>query len=219
MGYNTVDATFKLSLEESGVLTTCEINVLYSDDFDDIQGALLSAFRSSQEEASMIVKSDVLKDGIQELFEITSATSVRLAVTAGDYGGLGFSTEGTHICEVDLPISSEAFVSFKCNETCYWNYSLGSFHLGMKALAVAFETYIRVNSEGILLIQHQLETSKGENTYIDFLMMAEEDIEPTGRDTCADSSNRNRNASGIANSKEEKRSGMDSDDDGLNDFR
>lgn len=219
MSYNTVDATFKLSLEESGVLTTCEINVVYSDDFDEIQGGLLSAFRSSQEEASMIVKSDVLKDGIQELFEITSATSVRLAVTAGDHGGLGVSTEGTHICEVDLPLSSEAFVSFKCNETCCWNYSLGSFHLGMKALAVAFETYIRVNSEGILLIQHQLETSKGENTYIDFLMMAEEDTEPTGRDNCAADSS-TRNASEIAYSREEKRSaGVDSDDDGFNDFR
>lgn len=69
MNYDNVDTDFKLSLEESGVLTTCDISTLEVDDEYDgsFQGGLFSAFKSSQEEAQIVVKSEVLREGIQEL--------------------------------------------------------------------------------------------------------------------------------------------------------
>jgi Repair protein Rad1/Rec1/Rad17 len=182
MSYNTLDATFKLSLEESGVLTTCDIASLFSEDFEETMSGLFSDFRSTQEVAQMIVQSEVLKEGIMELVEISGATTVRLVVTGVGKAGLHLSTEGTMgVCEIDLPASSDAFVSFKCGETYNWEYSLGSLQLGMKALTVATETYIRINSDGIMCIQHQLETSRGQDTYIDFLMLSADDI--SGQDS------------------------------------
>jgi hypothetical protein len=50
----------------------------------------------------------------------------------------------------------------------------------MKALSVAKETYIRINEEGIMCIQHQVESSKGHETFIDFLMVAEETFDHEG---------------------------------------
>ena len=69
MSYDSVDTDFKLSLEESGVLTTCDISTLeVSEEYDGgFQGGLFSAFKSSQEEAQIVIKSEVLREGIQEL--------------------------------------------------------------------------------------------------------------------------------------------------------
>ena len=46
----------------------------------------------------------------------------------------------------------------------------------MKALSLAKETFIRVNSRGITCIQHQIESFKGQDIYIDFLMTSEDCI-------------------------------------------
>ena len=81
------------------------------------------------------------------------------------------------VCEIELPASSNAFVSFLCTNRCTWDYALTSFHLGMKALSVASETYIRVNSDGMMCIQHLLETDMGEDTTIDFILVSSEEIE------------------------------------------
>jgi hypothetical protein len=39
----SLDALFKVSLEDAGVITTCDINSLYSEDFDEVS-ACLSTF-------------------------------------------------------------------------------------------------------------------------------------------------------------------------------
>lgn len=38
-----------------------------------------------------------------------------------------------------------------------WEYPLNSLLHGMRALVVAAETYLRINDEGIMCIQHQVE--------------------------------------------------------------
>jgi len=44
------------------------------------------------------------------------------------------------------------------NFICQWEYPLLSLLHGMKALVVAAETYIRINSDGLMCIQHQVLT-------------------------------------------------------------
>ena len=34
------DALFKVSLEDAGVITTCDINSLYSEDFDEVRHSI-----------------------------------------------------------------------------------------------------------------------------------------------------------------------------------
>jgi len=77
--------------------------------------------------------------------------------------------------------SSQAFVHFDCSEARSWSYGLGALNQGMRALTVAKETYVRINEEGIMCVQHQVEnTASGQSTFIDFLCLAEETEEGRG---------------------------------------
>jgi len=54
------------------------------------------------------------------------------------------------------------FVSFVCHQPCVEHtYSAQSMQTAMRPCGVAKETYLRINSEGILCVQHQLEANQG----------------------------------------------------------
>lgn len=183
MSYEPNQAVLRLTLEEQGVLTTCDIHAIEEGEDALDLAALASAFRSSPEVLRAILKSEVLKEAISDLSDLPGAGSVRVAVapqephfhlTAGGvYGAL----------EIFLPRSSEAFVHFDCSEARAWSYGLGALNQGMRALTVAKETYMRINEEGILCVQHQVEnTASGHSTFIDFLCLAEETGEEEQRE-------------------------------------
>jgi len=179
--YSEESAVFKLSLEESGVLTTCEISTLLLDevDGDDQNFDLLTAFMSSNDETKLLLKSEILREAVQEISDIHGAVSVTFSVQQdAGFGKLTLSARGTlGICEIDLPRESDAFVSFQANprpEGTSWSYPLTSLQLGMKALGLASETFIRINENGIACIQHQIETSRGQEIFIDFYMLADQ---------------------------------------------
>lgn len=209
MTYERRDAIFRLTLEEAGVQTVCDLTVMHCDDTDDSNNGLTSAFMGSEEEANIIMNSDSLKEAVAELIDTVGATEVRVEVVRqGDalcqssssssssssshpflangmlgsahklgshIGGLVLSAAGNaEECEMVLPADSDnIFVSFKCQpQRVAWVYPLTSFQLGMKALSVANETYLRINSEGIMALQHQIDTGHASDTYVDFLMVA-----------------------------------------------
>ena len=70
-----------------------------------------------------------------------------LKITAA--GSLGFS-------EVLIPRASDAYISFNCLHPISAPYNLKSLTLGMKALSLGKETFLRINAEGILCLQHQV---------------------------------------------------------------
>ena len=100
-------AVLRLTLEEQGVLTTCDIHALEEGEDALDLAALASAFRSSPEVLRAILKSEVLKEAISELSDLPGAGSVRVSVAphephfhlaaGGVYGAL----------EIFLPKSSE----------------------------------------------------------------------------------------------------------------
>lgn len=96
MSFNTTEAMFKLELEESGVLTTCDIVTVYDDDFEELHSGIYSAFRNTPEEVQIIVKSEILREGIQELMDVSGAISVVIEVSKerGEEG-LRLSAEGS----------------------------------------------------------------------------------------------------------------------------
>lgn len=56
----------------------------------------------------------------------------------------------------------QAFVHFECMSDRRFRYILGALNQGMRALAVAKETYVRINEDGIMCVQHQVsDTSTG----------------------------------------------------------
>ena len=62
--------------------------------------------------------------------------------------------------EIEFAKTSELFVFFDCESSCEWEYPLLSLLHGMRALAVAAETYVRINDKGIMCIQHQVMESR-----------------------------------------------------------
>lgn len=49
--------------------------------------------------------------------------------------------------------------------------------LAMKALSIAKESYLRINSDGLLCLQHQVENSQGGECFVDFIVVSEERLE------------------------------------------
>ena len=182
MSYSTVDNIFRVTLEDSGIVTSCDITTLSLEDIELEDSSLFSTFIEHEEVWSLLIKSEPLKGCVQELFDVSGANSVCVELKSD---GLNLSTVGIgeSICQIDIPHTSAAFVSFVRSASTsalstVWNYPLSSIHLGMKALGHAKETFIRINSEGMMCIQHQLTTKddRGYN-FIDICTSAEEQIE------------------------------------------
>eukprot|EP01038_Epipyxis_sp_PR26KG_P005133 gene5133-7149_t len=179
--YSGIDALFKISLEDiSGIVITCDILPIYleNDDVDETANGLFAAFRSQPENCQIILKSDAFRDAMHDLTELVWAGPIQFIVHSDSNIALTLSTgENTGVSEIQIPRSSDAFVSFNCKNAIAFSYPLSSMLLGMKALSVSKETYIRINSSGIMCVQHQIETPDRVDTYFDFLMIAQENFD------------------------------------------
>jgi adenine deaminase len=79
---------------------------------------LFTAFRDSDEVCQIIVKAEALKDAVQELNDVSGAVSV--CVDLKTVQGMKLSTSGNMgICEIDFPVASDAFVSFRSQVWVY----------------------------------------------------------------------------------------------------
>lgn len=174
MTYSSDDAIFRLTLDQKGFIISCDLNALCSEDFDEKDGGLFDEFRDSADEVAVLVQSVPLKDAVAELMEVPGAGSVRFAV---EKHGMRLTTNGDNGCEIDFPKESNVFIMYRCDRAVKWTFPLASLQLGMKALGVAKETYIRINVEGIMSIQHQIETNDQKETFVNHLMVAEETLD------------------------------------------
>ena len=144
LSYSTADETLNISLEEAGVITTCEIAALYSEDDDQLeQQSLFIAFRDSPEECQLIFKSDSLRESVQELTDPIWSGAVRLTVSSAMMKLAAAGNIGAF--EISIPRASDAVVSFQCKSpiAVSFSYPLRSFLFGMKALGVSKEVSLR----------------------------------------------------------------------------
>lgn len=180
MSYRAGDGAFRMALEEQGILTTCEIATL-ADEGDDAMEltALASAFSESPEVFRAILNSESLREVMAELGEIPGTEVVTVSVSPredGDDPPLQFSTAGTFgYYDIELHANNKTYVHVECKREGEWPYTVSALLRGMRALGHAKDTYMRINADGILCIQHHIPTSVGESVFIDFLLCAEED--------------------------------------------
>jgi hypothetical protein len=177
LSFSRADALFKISLEETQVVTICELSTLFADDADKETTSLLTIFRHSAERCQIIFKSDPLKDAINELADSLWLDSIELSI-GKEPAELRLATGGTvGTSEVLFPGDADVFVAFRCVETIREVFPIKSFLLSMKALSVAKETFLRINGEGVLCVQHQVESKRGGVvSYIDFVLLSEQDV-------------------------------------------
>lgn len=171
-------------MEENGVLSTCAIlGSLPDGDYDDEDEdkvGLAAAFSSCDIVARGILKSDYLKDAINELLDMKQAgatcCTVGFSSERMEMGAAGYRGE----CLVHLPKNKDIFLSLQCEppkRLITRNYPINSFLQGMRGLDIANETCVSINEHGMIAIQHQVidTIGNGRPNYIDFIMGALED--------------------------------------------
>jgi hypothetical protein len=110
LSYSTLDSIFRVTLEDSGIVTTCDIATLSLEDLEQ-DGSLFAAFEGVENVWSLLIKSEPLKVTVQELLDVSGANSVVVELTSR---GLNLSTTGIGecTCDIEIPRTSAAFVSF-----------------------------------------------------------------------------------------------------------
>jgi hypothetical protein len=176
--YNISLELFKLELlqQDSGVLLTAAIPGMVTPEHEGSGDSLAHAFRSSPNAARIILKSDVLRDFVQELESVSGATNVTV-VLGSNKGGLEMATVGSWSeVLVSIPAKGSHVVSWEPPSTAsppIRTYSLKALLGSMRGLDIAEETCITVNSNGMMAIQHQvINRDVGDNSpcFVDFIM-------------------------------------------------
>jgi hypothetical protein len=185
--YNITKDIFKIELlEESGILSTAAIPGMIPPE-DDIGNSLALAFRSSPITARIIIKSETLKEVVQELELVSGATTGTVFLGSG---GLEMAAVG-HLGEC-LGVDSgqrlaRSFFGSRSDESteCVRAHLSTTHAVGKYAgLDIAQETCITINNNGMMAIQHQvIDAQVSENpSFVDFIMCCLED-EDDGQDT------------------------------------
>uniref|UniRef100_A0AAV1TA36 Cell cycle checkpoint protein RAD1 n=1 Tax=Peronospora matthiolae TaxID=2874970 RepID=A0AAV1TA36_9STRA len=194
MTYEAESASLLLVVEDSGFMCECSMQVLEHEGGDMDQLEFESAFEQSAVVARCIMQSEPLRDAFAELYDLPSAASVTIAMTdckrAEDQSKakcLSLSaTSETGSCEIAFAPTSSAFIEFSCAPSTE-NDDTGSyaatFHVAVlqqafKALAHSNETFLRMNGDGFLSIQHMVESGTGDKAFVDALISPEDTSVP-----------------------------------------
>ncbi|KAG1706455.1 hypothetical protein DVH05_001604 [Phytophthora capsici] len=187
MMYEPESASLLLVVEDSGVMCECSMQVLEHEGGDIGQLEFESAFEQSVVVARCIMQSEPLRDAFAELYDMPSAGSVTIAMTDTDSTSeakcLSLSATGeTGSCEIAFAPSSSAFIEFSCDPATEGEYGgscAATFHVAVlqqafKALGHSNETFLRMNGEGFLSIQHMIESGSGDKAFVDALISPED---------------------------------------------
>ena len=166
--------TFKLVLMEGTVVNECKIRTIVEEDED---GGLLDfagAFRAVGVKNRAILPSEHLRDAFSELSELPGATTVSVLMSP-QRPFFRLSAQGQNgSCEIEFPHGHESFTQLMCEVPLEFEYRLSLLQHAGRALATADKTFLRMNQDGMLSIQHMMvQSAEGGKTYVDFFVLAD----------------------------------------------
>ena len=173
LSYNLTEEIFKMELLEEGILSTAAIPGMMPP--DDNGNSLALAFRSTPTVARIILKSEYLREAMQELDLVHGATCCTVSLGPR---GLQLAAVG-HVgeCLISMPSGGTSIIQLDCADNEARTYPLHSLQSGMQGLEIAEETCITINEAGMVAIQHQVldtVTQKATN-FVDFIMSCLQD--------------------------------------------
>uniref|UniRef100_K3X494 Cell cycle checkpoint protein RAD1 n=1 Tax=Globisporangium ultimum (strain ATCC 200006 / CBS 805.95 / DAOM BR144) TaxID=431595 RepID=K3X494_GLOUD len=190
MSYDPERAHLLLVVEDNGVICECSMQVLEHDGNDMGQLEFESAFEHSAVVGRCIIQSEPLHDAFAELYDLPSAASVTIAMFGDDarartksHKCLSLSaTSETGSCEIEFGATSKAFIEFFCaaadedddSGECAATFHVAVLQQAFKALASSNETFLRMNADGFLSVQHMIESGTGEKAFVDALISPED---------------------------------------------
>lgn len=188
LSYAPQSARLALVLEDSGVITECALQVLEHDANDVGLLEFEGAFESAAVVGRCIMQSTPLHDAFAELYDLPSAASVTIALYGRSQKGLSLrATSESGSCEIAFGARSSAFLEFFCaaqgdggdggdgaGDECAATFHVAVLQQAFKALAHSNETFLRMNADGFLSVQHMVESGTGEKAFVDALISPED---------------------------------------------
>jgi cell cycle checkpoint protein len=167
--YRPEDEIVALRLVGDIAITDCSLRVICDDHGGDDDGLDLgNAFSNSEQVNKAIMQSDKLHDAFTELTDLPGATTVTVTLSPRI---CSFSTVGdAGKCDIEFK-GKESFTLFDCPHTFQFQYRLSILAQSAKLLPDSEKTFIRMNSQGYLSIQHLIRLAEGQKTYADFTLV------------------------------------------------
>ena len=126
-----------------------------------------------------MIKSAALRDAFTELAELPKAAAVKISVEpqspSSDSCCFQLSAHAeAAVCTIEFAACSSALVEVECNQNVEADYHLAILQQTLRAMHSAAETFIRMNSEGMMSVQHLVEIPSGAKAFVDALVTADE---------------------------------------------
>ena len=160
-----------LLLEEDGVVTECELRTLVGEESDV---DYVSLFRSSPVVNKAIIKSARLREAFAELSDVSGAATVALRMSPQDPAFRMEAVGALGSVFIDFAAQSDSFVVFESSAEQKMRYRLTFLQHAFRALPTASETYLRINEDGLLCVQHMIVTDAGAQNFVDFVVLPAE---------------------------------------------
>eukprot|EP00727_Mastigamoeba_balamuthi_P011849 m51a1_g7287 Cell cycle checkpoint protein rad1 (361) ;mRNA; r:45001-46210 len=204
MGYQGYGSDLVVLLEEGGVRTQCSIRTLDMPDLaagggpvvdwsssPDADAALGPAapracpsFRDSECTGEIIVDAEVMREAFGEIDWNGDTATLHLSPDAPYFRLSSDGVCGT--CEIEYSKDSEVFERFRCSRTQVTRYRLSALQPTVRALAVARKTKLSVNAEGMLSMQHMIQTEDKRVSFVDFLILPDRGVDDQMYDSQGD---------------------------------
>eukprot|EP00050_Salpingoeca_kvevrii_P000907 m.158236 g.158236 ORF g.158236 m.158236 type:complete len:295 (-) comp10244_c0_seq4:4898-5782(-) len=156
----------RLYLEDSGVITECDIRTLEPGRSPDID------IRATAIPCNIIMRSSWLSIVFSELDQTSSLLELHISP---DRPWFRISTSGSAgTSQIDCPNDSDMVESFTCTQTLVFSYLLKTLKCSEKALSISNKISIRVNAWGFLSMQY-LVLVEDQAVFIEFLCLPQED--------------------------------------------
>lgn len=165
--YTTLGSPFGIILEESGVVTTCNLNTYEPETAEEIP------FNRDQLEVKIIMQSRYLFDAISEISSMASSnssSSSRLNIIASPSSPfLSLSVTGAlGSTSVEFAKSRELLETFTVARRWSQSYKFEMVKAAGEAMRLASKVSVRSDRQGVLSLQFMVEVEGGGISFIEF---------------------------------------------------
>ncbi|DBA02468.1 TPA: hypothetical protein N0F65_008682 [Lagenidium giganteum] len=188
LSYLAQAARLLLVVEDSGVVCECSMQVLEREGNDVGPMEFESAFEHAAVVGRCIMQSAPLHEAFAELYDLPSAAAVTITMvgqgddsTTNNDAASGClklrATSESGACDIAFAPRSSAFIEFFCarsDGSCSGTFHVAVLQQALKALAQSSETFLRMNDDGFLSVQHMIEGPAGERAFVDALVSPED---------------------------------------------
>ncbi|QSL66627.1 hypothetical protein MERGE_001010 [Pneumocystis wakefieldiae] len=165
LSYNGYGHPFVFIIQESGMITTCELTTFEKENLIDI------FLQNNKLNQKIIIKSESLYDAIQELeFSSSELLTIRSSPQHPHLRLSSLGTMGSVI--IDYTNERDVIETFSCSSVVENSYKFSMIQHSIHAMSSAIKASIRTDENGVLSIQFMIETGEGKYNFVDFRILS-----------------------------------------------